>query len=184
VQAPWSSPGLFGEWSELRQLGGTRALLSTSSALLIAIVPVGVLFGLLASRRLVRRVRRLERATLAVADGDYPVALPVSGRDEVGRLEANFTTMTRQLSSALDRVSEVLALGPDVPVRPAPEDDGRIRLAVDRLEAIGEPESLTGLRETLTPVTDPNNPVRLHPATRRRPPAASGPGRARRRQLT
>jgi signal transduction histidine kinase len=60
-----------------------------------------VLFGLLASRSLVRRVRRLERATVAVADGDYTVTLPVSGRDEVGRLEANFTTMTRQLGSAL-----------------------------------------------------------------------------------
>ena len=72
-----------------------------SYALLFAIVPVGVLFGLLASWRLVRRVRRLERATLAVADGDYTVTLPASGRDEVGQLEANFTTMTRQLGSAL-----------------------------------------------------------------------------------
>src|SRR5205085_3759366 len=44
---------------------------------------------------------RLERATLAVADGDYTVTLPASGRDEIGRLEANFTTMTRQLGSAL-----------------------------------------------------------------------------------
>src|SRR5205807_551294 len=40
-------------------------------------------------------------ATLAVADGDYTIALPVSGRDEVGRLEVNFTAMTRQLGSAL-----------------------------------------------------------------------------------
>ena len=76
-------------------------LVPASYVLLIAIVPVGVLFGLLASRRLVRRIRRLEQATLAVADGDYAVTLPVSGRDEVGRLEANFTTMTRQLGSAL-----------------------------------------------------------------------------------
>ena len=83
------------------QLGEARALLSGPSALLLAIVPVGVLFGLLASRRLVRRVRRLEEATLAVADGDYTVTLPSSGRDEVGRLEANFTAMTRQLGSAL-----------------------------------------------------------------------------------
>ena len=65
------------------------------------IVPIGALFGLLASRRLVRRVRRLERATVAVTDGDYSFALPTSGRDEVGRLEANFTTMTHQLNSAL-----------------------------------------------------------------------------------
>ena len=103
VQAPWSTGFInpVSAWSELVQLGDARALLSAPSALLLAIVPVGVLFGLLTSRRLVRRVRRLEEATLAVADGDYTVALPSSGRDEVGRLEANFTAMTRQLSSAL-----------------------------------------------------------------------------------
>jgi signal transduction histidine kinase len=105
VQAPWSSSPRFVNpiraWSELGQLGQTGPLLPASYALLFAIVPVGVVFGLLASRRLVRRVRRLEQATVAVADGDYTVTLPVSGRDEVGRLEANFTTMTRQLGSAL-----------------------------------------------------------------------------------
>ena len=102
VQAPWS-PGFINPiraWGELGQLGDSGQLYALY-ALLFAIVPVGVLFGLLASRRLVRRVRRLEQATLAVADGDYTVTLPVSGRDEVGRLEANFTTMTRQLGSAL-----------------------------------------------------------------------------------
>ena len=103
VQTPWSTGFInpITAWSELVQLGEARALLSGPSALLLAIVPVGVLFGLVASRRLVRRVRRLEEATLAVADGDYSIRLPSSGRDEVGRLEANFTAMTRQLSSAL-----------------------------------------------------------------------------------
>ena len=103
VQTPWSTGYInpISAWSELVQLGEARALLSGPSALLLAIVPVGVLFGLLASHRLVRRVRRLEEATLAVADGDYTVTLPSSGRDEVGRLEANFTAMTRQLGSAL-----------------------------------------------------------------------------------
>lgn len=103
VQVP-SSSGFINPvraWSELRQLGEDGPLITGPFVLLIAIVPVGVLFGLLSSRRLVRRVRHLERATLAVADGDYAVTLPVSGRDEVGRLEANFTTMTRQLGSAL-----------------------------------------------------------------------------------
>jgi signal transduction histidine kinase len=102
VQAP-ASPDFINPvlaWSELH--AELSPLLPASAALLGAIVPVGVLFGLLASWRLVRRVRRLERATLAVADGDYGVTLPVSGRDEVGRLEANFTAMTRQLGSALD----------------------------------------------------------------------------------
>jgi two-component system, NarL family, sensor histidine kinase LiaS len=104
VQTPWSTGFInpLTAWSELVQLGEARALLSGPSALLLAIVPVGVLFGLLASHRLVRRVRRLEEATLAVADGDYTVMLPSDGRDEVGRLEANFAAMTRQLGSALD----------------------------------------------------------------------------------
>ena len=104
VQAPWSPPGFtdpIRAWRELGRLDKAGPLLLGNYALLIAIVPVGVLFGLLSSWRLVRRVRRLERATLAVADGDYTVTLPASGRDEVGRLEANFTTMTRQLGSAL-----------------------------------------------------------------------------------
>jgi signal transduction histidine kinase len=103
AQAPWS-PGFMNPiraWSELHQVGEDGTLASALLVLLIAIVPVGILFGLLASWRVIRRVRRLERAAAAVADGDYSVTLPVSGRDEVGRLEANFTTMTRQLSSAL-----------------------------------------------------------------------------------
>ena len=103
AQAPWS-PGFISPiraLSELGQLGDYRSLLSGPFALLIVIVPVGVLFGLLASWRIVRRIRRLDRAAAAVADGDYTVTLPVSGRDEVGQLEANFTTMTRQLGSAL-----------------------------------------------------------------------------------
>jgi two-component system, NarL family, sensor histidine kinase LiaS len=103
VQAPWS-PGFIDfvlAWGGLDESANANQMLSFPYALFVVIVPVGVLFGLLASRRLVRRVRRLEWATLAVADGDYTVTLPVSGRDEVGRLEANFTTMTRQLGSAL-----------------------------------------------------------------------------------
>jgi signal transduction histidine kinase len=88
-------------WNELRHQPGAGPLINAAYVLLIVVIPVGVLFGLLASHRLVRRVRRLERATLAVADGDYTVSLPTSGRDEVGRLETNFNAMTRQLDSAL-----------------------------------------------------------------------------------
>ena len=103
VQAPWSAGFMnpIRAWSELHQSGENSPLASALLVLLIAIVPVGILFGMLASWRVVRRVRRLEHAAAAVADGDYSVSLPVSGRDEVGRLEASFTLMTRQLDSAL-----------------------------------------------------------------------------------
>ena len=103
VQAPWTPKFInpIRAWSELSQLGEDGQLLSGPLALIVVVVPVGVLFGLMVSRRLVRRVRRVERAAAAVADGDYAVTLPVSGRDEVGLLEANFTAMTRQLGSAV-----------------------------------------------------------------------------------
>jgi signal transduction histidine kinase len=92
----------FHAWDELGVLHGSGDRDAYAQLFVLAVVPVGVLFGLLASRRLVRRIRRLEQATLAVADGDYTISIRVSGRDEVGQLEANFTTMTRQLSSALN----------------------------------------------------------------------------------
>ena len=38
---------------------------------LAAAVPVGLVFGLLSTRRLIRRLRRLAATTVAVADGDY-----------------------------------------------------------------------------------------------------------------
>jgi two-component system, NarL family, sensor histidine kinase LiaS len=103
VQVPQST-GLVNPitaWDDLGQLSGSGPLSTASYALLLVIAPVGVLLGVLASRRLVRRVRRLERATVAVADSDYTITLPTSGRDAVGRLEANVAIMTRQLNSAL-----------------------------------------------------------------------------------
>jgi signal transduction histidine kinase len=133
VQAPWS-PGFINPvsaWGQVSQLGETGwLLLSPPAALLVAIVPVGVLFGLLTSWRLVGRVRRLERATLAVADGDYTVTLPASGRDEVGRLEANFTTMTRQLGSAVAAERQRAASGA--------RDAERARLAREIHDAISQ----------------------------------------------
>jgi signal transduction histidine kinase len=101
VEAPPSSGFVnpIQAWDELRQLAGSGVLFLT---LLFAIVPIGVLFGVLVSRPLVRRVHRLERATVAATDGDYTTLhLPTSGRDELGRLEANVGVMTRQISSAL-----------------------------------------------------------------------------------
>jgi signal transduction histidine kinase len=88
-------------WSELHQWTDGSPLLLSSYLLLLTIIPVGVLFGLLASRRLVGRVHRLEAAVQAVACGDYTIALPMVSRDEVGRLEANFTAMARHVGSTL-----------------------------------------------------------------------------------
>lgn len=140
VQAPWSAPRFINPiraWSAVGENGESSALLlAAPSALLIVTVPVGVLFGRLATRRLVRRVRGLERAALTVADGDYTVCLPASGRDEIARLEANFTTMARQLGSALS--AERQRAGSDA------RDAERARIAREIHDAISQ--HLFGLR--------------------------------------
>ena len=68
---------------------------------LAAVVPVGVVFGLLSTRRLVGRLRRLAATTVAVADGDYRYRVPVSGGDEVAQLEGNFNRMAERLDAAM-----------------------------------------------------------------------------------
>ena len=70
--------------------------------MLAAAVPVGVAFGLLSTRRLTRRLRRLATLTLEVADGDFQRRVRVSGHDEVSLLEENFNRMASQLQASLD----------------------------------------------------------------------------------
>jgi two-component system, NarL family, sensor histidine kinase LiaS len=64
-------------------------------------IPVGLVFGLLSTRRLVGRLRRLAATTVAVAGGDYHQRLPVVGGDEVAQLETNLNRMAQQLEGAI-----------------------------------------------------------------------------------
>jgi HAMP domain-containing protein len=66
-------------------------------------VPAGIVFGLLSTRRLTRRLRRLTASTLEVAGGDFEQRIPVAGRDELTQLEVNFNKMAEQLHASLDR---------------------------------------------------------------------------------
>jgi signal transduction histidine kinase len=69
-----------------------RVLIATAGALLIALIG-----GLLIATRLGRRVGRLERAARAVARGRYGEPLPVTSKDEIGRLTETFNQMQQQL---------------------------------------------------------------------------------------
>jgi signal transduction histidine kinase len=69
---------------------------------LALIVPVGLVFGLLSTRRLTSRVRRLAGVTTAVAAGDFRPRVTVSGADEVSTLEHSFNVMTDRLGAAVE----------------------------------------------------------------------------------
>jgi len=77
------------------------AQLGVGLIVLLGAVPVGILFGLLSTRRLIGRLRRLAASTAAVADGDYQRRVPVSGRDEVAVLEDGFNRMARRLTATV-----------------------------------------------------------------------------------
>lgn len=76
-------------------------LLTAGALILVLLVPVGALFGLLSTGRLIRRIRRLALGTEAMADGDLRSRIPLSGADEVGQLEHAFNTMAERLEQAI-----------------------------------------------------------------------------------
>jgi TnpA family transposase len=91
------------------------------------------------------------RAQLLDGDGWDGVRDEIlTGLGLAGPASGHLAGLVRELDAAWRLLADRMAgAGQDAPVRLVPEDDGRIRLAVDRLEAIGEPESLTRLRETV-----------------------------------
>lgn len=78
------------------------ALVRAGLVVLVIALPVGLAFGLLSTRRLTRRLKRLAALTLEVADGGFERRVPVSGNDEVSQLEENFNAMAGQLQASLD----------------------------------------------------------------------------------
>jgi signal transduction histidine kinase len=89
---------LAGEPSWWRALGPQ---LGVGLLVLAGAVPVGIVFGLLSTRRLIGRLRRLAATTVAVAQGDYQQRVAVSGGDEVAGLEANLNRMAARLDAAM-----------------------------------------------------------------------------------
>jgi signal transduction histidine kinase len=84
-------------------------LLLPGVIILALLLPVGGLFGLLSTRRLIRRIQRLAEGASAMAGGDLGVRIGVRGRDEVGRLEGGFNSMAEQLEVAVGAARETAA---------------------------------------------------------------------------
>lgn len=95
LEVPAAAPGIGGYTV-------SPGLIRTGLFVLLVAVPAGIAFGLLSTRRLTRRLKRLGALTLEVADGGFERRVPVSGYDEVSQLEENFNRMAGQLQASLD----------------------------------------------------------------------------------
>jgi signal transduction histidine kinase len=86
---------------------GVSEVLTAGALILVLLLPVGALFGLFSTGRLIRRIRRLALGTEAMAEGDLRSRVPVSGGDEIGRLEQAFNTMAGRLEQAIKTERDV-----------------------------------------------------------------------------
>ncbi|HEY6541809.1 MAG TPA: SpoIIE family protein phosphatase, partial [Ktedonobacteraceae bacterium] len=78
-------------------------LLFTGIFWLLITAPIGAVFGALTTRSLIKRLQRLVKATGQFATGDYSQRVPISRKDEIGQLEAQFNTMAQQLVESIDQ---------------------------------------------------------------------------------
>jgi signal transduction histidine kinase len=127
------------------------ALAWSGLMVLAASVPVGLAFGLLSTRRLTRRLKRLAAATLEVADGEFGSRLPESGHDEVSQLERNFNRMAGQLQASMAAMRQLAEAGA--------RQDERSRIGRELHDSISQElfsiQALAGgLRRVLPPGSD------------------------------
>ncbi|UUW90283.1 ATP-binding protein [Pimelobacter simplex] len=77
----------------ISRIGGGRIVVA-----LVVILAAAVVASLLASRRVLRPVRRLTAATQEMAAGELATRVPVAGHDEVARLGRSFNEMAAALT--------------------------------------------------------------------------------------
>ena len=76
-------------------------LLVTSTFLIAVIVVPATLISVVVLRRATRRLEQLTTATAALRAGDLSARVPVSGEDEVARLQGDFNAMAADLEGAM-----------------------------------------------------------------------------------
>ena len=82
---------------------GSLLLDFTNLVLLLLVTPIGVFFGWITTRGLVRRIQRLVVATTQFSGGDYTQRVESRQQDEIGQLERQFNQMAEQLMENISR---------------------------------------------------------------------------------
>jgi two-component system, NtrC family, nitrogen regulation sensor histidine kinase NtrY len=114
---------LFEEYEQAGELTETYEQLQASTdyvattyfaafvALVVAVVGVSLTFGLVAGRRVTRRVMDIAAATRRVGRGELGVEIAVQGNDEVSELMRSFNTMVRDIRASRDRIEYLQRVG-------------------------------------------------------------------------
>jgi serine phosphatase RsbU (regulator of sigma subunit) len=92
IQAPAGVPPGANLLSEIGSI-----VLPSSLFWLCLMLPIGLLFGVLTTRGIIRRIERLAGAAARFSDADFKLRVPVSRADEIGLLEQQFNRMAEQV---------------------------------------------------------------------------------------
>ena len=90
---------------------GSREVISQVNSYLLITTFIALAISLLLSWILstfhVRRIKRLQLATSAVAQGDYSVRIPSSNVDEIGELAGDFNEMVEKLDASMEEIKNL-----------------------------------------------------------------------------
>lgn len=90
---------------------GSREVISQTNTYLLVTTFIALAIALLLSWILstfhVRRVKRLQLATSAIAQGDYSVRIPSSHFDEIGELAGDFNEMVEKLDASMEEIKNL-----------------------------------------------------------------------------
>ncbi|HET8844564.1 MAG TPA: ATP-binding protein, partial [Ktedonobacteraceae bacterium] len=89
-------------------LGGFGlALIASGILFTLLAAPLGGIFGLITTRSIVQRLRKLTTAATLFADGNYEQRVPLTRKDEIGQLEQQFNRMAQQLVGSIAKSQEL-----------------------------------------------------------------------------
>jgi NarL family two-component system sensor histidine kinase LiaS len=99
-------------WPSVRQMAPVAAgtVAATAVLLLIAVAPLGALFGLIMSRGLTRRLAALSAAADSWSEGNFTPLPPERGADEISVLGQRLRRMAERLQTLLQTQQQLAAL--------------------------------------------------------------------------
>ncbi len=99
-------------WPSVRQLApvAVGTVVGTAVLLLLAVAPLGALFGLVMSRGLTRRLATLSAAADAWSEGNFTPLPPERGADEISVLGQRLRRMAERLQTLLQTQQQLAAL--------------------------------------------------------------------------
>lgn len=90
-------------------VGTIVPLLSAALLMTFLILPIGLVFGLFATRGHINRLEALTAATQRFAQGDFFQRIQIQRQDELGELEKQFNLMAERIVDSIERETELIS---------------------------------------------------------------------------